>query len=254
MARAVQHALHRAYRFLIARGLMRHPWGRRAFFRTYDVYKALLEAGPVDRLRAQIPAGAFVIDVGANVGFFTLRFLEWVGPAGRVLAIEPEPENFAEMTRRIRRCGYSDRADARCAVADAASGEARLLINPEHPGDHRLGEYGMPVAAVALDDVVGPGMRVALIKIDVQGAEMRVLAGARGILVRDHPALFVEIDPPGLARFGSSVDDVLQTLGGAGYRPYLLGRRGPRHCDRAEIDAALRRSGYIDLLFLAAAP
>jgi FkbM family methyltransferase len=251
MRRAAQNALLGAYRLVFAKGLLRSAWGRRLFFALYEFYKNLFEAGPIGALRAHVPEGGFVIDVGANVGFFTERFARWVGPGGRVLALEPEAANHAELLRRLAAKGLAARVDARRAVADAQSGTARLVINPDHPGDHRIGEDGEPVPAVALDDAVPAGAKVALIKIDVQGAELRVLAGASAILARDRPALFVEIDPAGLARFGAGVDALLESLAARGYAPHVLARAGPRPCPRAEVDAILSRRGYTDLVFLA---
>ena len=251
MRRAAQNAMLGAYRVLFARGLLRSAWGRRLFFALYEFYKNLFEAGPIGALRAFVPEGGVVIDAGANVGFFAERFARWVGPAGRVVAIEPEAANFAELARRLGAKGLGQRVDARQAVADAKSGRAHLVLNPDHPGDHRLGEAGEPVTAVRLDELVPAGRAVALIKVDVQGAEMRVLAGASAILTRDRPALFVEVDPAGLVRYGSSVDGLLGWLAGQGYAPHTLTRTGPRPCTRGELDGILARRGYTDLLFLA---
>ncbi len=251
MRRAAQNVMLGAYRLVFARGLLRFAWGRRAFFAVYEFYKNVFEAGPIGRLRAYVPEGGFVIDVGANVGFFTERFARWVGAEGRVLALEPEARNHAELCRRLAAKRLAERVDARRAVADAASGTAHLVINPDHPGDHRIGEAGEPVAALAIDELVPSGCRVSLIKIDVQGAELRVLAGAAGTIARDRPALFVELDPDGLERFGADVDALLGDLAARGYAPHRLTRDGPRACPRGELDAVLARHGYTDLLFLA---
>lgn len=249
MRRLAQNAMLGAYRLVFAKGLLHVGWGRRLFFALYDIYKNLFEAGPIGGLHAYVPEGGFVIDVGANVGFFTERFARWVGPAGRVVAIEPEAANFAELARRLEARGLADRVDARQAVADAQSGQAHLLINADHPGDHRLGDSGEPVTALSLDEIASPGRKVAMIKIDVQGAEMRVLAGAAAILARDRPALFIEVDPAGLSRYGSSVDALLGMLAAHGYAPHVLSRAGPRSCARGELDAVLARHGYTDVLF-----
>jgi FkbM family methyltransferase len=251
MRRIAQNALLGAYRALFARGLLRSAWGRRLFFALYEFYKNSFEAGPIGALRAYVPEGGVVIDVGANVGFFAERFARWVGPAGRVVAIEPEAANFAELARRLGAKGLGRRVEARRAVADVKSGRAHLVLNPDHPGDHRLGEEGEPVTAVRLDELVPAGRAVALIKVDVQGAELRVLAGASAILARDRPALFVEVDPAGLVRYGGSVDGLLGWLAGQGYTPHTLTRAGPRPCARGELDGILARRGYTDLLFLA---
>ncbi|HEY7610220.1 MAG TPA: FkbM family methyltransferase [Alphaproteobacteria bacterium] len=251
MRRAAQNAMLGAYRLVFARGLLSVGWGRRLFFALYDIYKRMFEAGPIDALRAYVPAGGIVIDVGANVGFFTERFARWVGPHGRVIALEPERANFAELSRRLSGKGLAARVDAQRAVADSASGTAHLVINPDHPGDHHLGDAGERVTATTLDAIAPAGGRTSLIKIDVQGAEIRVLAGARNVLARDKPALFVEIDPGGLAHYGGSVDALLGALAAAGYSPHILRRAGARACSRGELDALLARRGYTDLLFLA---
>jgi FkbM family methyltransferase len=248
--RTAQNALLHAYRLVFARGLLRLAWGRRLFFAAYELYKRLFEARNIAALRAYVPEGGIVIDVGANVGFFTERFAQWVGAAGRVIAIEPERTNFAELMRRLEARQLAERVEARRAVADARSGTARLVINPDHPGDHRIGETGEPVAALVLDELAPAGRPVALIKIDVQGAEMRVLAGAGALLARDKPALFVEIDPGGLARFGGSVEARLDARARLGYAPHFLAREGARACTRADLDAVLAQRGYTDLLFL----
>jgi len=251
--RIAQNAFLHAYRLFIARELLRRAWGRRLFHTAYELYKRLFEARDIAALRAYVPEGGLVIDVGANVGFFTERFARWVGPAGRVVAIEPEANNFAGLVRRLAAKGLARRVDALQAVADARSGTVHLVINPDHPGDHRIGETGDPVAAVALDSVAPAGRPVALIKIDVQGAESRVIAGAEILLQRDRPALFVEIDPGGLARFGSGVEALLEALARHGYAPHVLARGGggARACARTDLDAILARRGYADLLFLA---
>ena len=246
-----QHALLHAYRLFLVLGLLRVTWGRRLFFAAYEFYKRHYEAREIAALRTYVPDGGFVIDVGANVGFFTERFARWVGSAGRVVAIEPEEVNFAELVRRLEVKHLAERVEARREVADAQTGTTHLVVNTDHPGDHRIGETGEPVAAITLDEVAPTGRRVALIKIDVQGAEIRVLAGARKILARDKPALFVEIEPAGLAHFGGSIDVLLGALAAEGYAPHRVSRAGTRPCSRGELDALLAKRGYTDVLFLA---
>ena len=84
-----------------------------------------------------------------------------------------------------------------------------LEINPLHPADHKLSRdgSGLPVSAVTLDDLVPDkrNLRPALVKIDVQGAEMLVLMGATGVLTTAAPALFIELHEEGLNKFGTSV-------------------------------------------------
>lgn len=238
-------------------GLRRSPVFNRVFLASYAIYKEYFEAGPIDRLREFVPQGSLVIDVGANVGFFALRFARWVGNDGKVIAIEPEDRNYVSLTEAIEREGLSSRVDTVKAVAAATPGEIFLEINPLHPADHKISRNGtgLPVNAVTLDELV-PGktnLRPALVKIDVQGAEMLVLKGAEGILKIAGPALFIELHELGLNRFGTSVSAILDHLSERGYQAYWLMRAGPHaKASPAEIHAKVARIGYVDVLFLKA--
>ena len=245
---------------LVARlGFHRIPVFEPAFLALYAGYKKYLEAGPVDRLKDFVPAGSLVIDVGANVGFFSLRFAKWVGNGGEVISIEPEDRNYNSLISALKREGLLNRVHTLKAVAAAASGMMRLEINPLHPADHKLSrdDSGLPVTAVTLDDLVEEKRRrrPALVKIDVQGAEMLVLMGAIDILKIAGPALFIELQEEGLNRFGTSVTAILNYLSARGYDAYWLMRKGPhRRATPAAIHAKIARIGYVDVLFLRVEP
>jgi FkbM family methyltransferase len=123
-----------------------------------------------------------VIDVGANVGFYSLRFAEWVGDRGKVISIEPDDRNHRTLLLRLEQQGLLSRVHASKAVAANKGGDMFLELNSLHPADHKLSldSSGLPVVAVMLDDLVPEPMRSrpALVKIDVQGAEILVLPGA----------------------------------------------------------------------------
>jgi FkbM family methyltransferase len=238
-------------------GLRRIPLFDRAFLGLYAIYKQSFEAGPIDRLQEFVPDGSVAIDVGANVGFFSLRFAHWVGDGGKVIAIEPEDLNYGSLIAALTREGLQDRVDALKAVAAAEAGSVFLEINPLHPADHKLSRdgTGIPVKAVTLDELVPDKRRLspALVKIDVQGAEMLVLKGAGDILKFAGPALFIELHEEGLQKFGTSVSAILDYLSEYGYEPYWLTRTGPHDkTSAAEIHAKVARIGYVDVLFLKA--
>lgn len=255
LARFIQNSVLKLFGLTAKLGLQRVPLFNRAFLALYLVYKEHFEAGPIDRLREFVPAGSLAIDVGANIGFFTLRFAQWVGDRGKVIAIEPEDRNYASLVEAIERKGFSERVEPLKAVAAATAGEIFLEVNPIHPGDHRISRdgAGLPVHAVTLDQLVPfeKGPQPSLVKIDVQGAEMMVLQGAATILSRAGPALFIELDEAALNKFGSSIAAILNHLLGYGYEPYWLARSGPpRRTNPPEIHAATSRSGYVDVLFV----
>jgi FkbM family methyltransferase len=238
-------------------GIDRLPGFNSAFLVLYLLYKNYLEGGSIERLREFVPSGSLVIDVGANVGFFSLRFAEWVGDTGKVISIEPEQRNYAGLVSSLERAGLLARVQALRAVAAAEPGTALLEINPLHPADHKLSRdnVGVPVTAVTLDGLVSDRdrLRPALVKIDVQGAEMLVLQGMTGILETARPVLFVELYERGLNMFGASVSAVLNLLAGYGYEPHWLERNGPQKASPSDVHARIARTDYVDVLFLATA-
>ena len=255
MKSIVQHTLLTAYAALARTGIMRQAWARRAFLAAYSGYKTWIEAGPVDRLREFVPAGSTVVDVGANVGFFTMKFALWVGEQGRVIAVEPDRENFEVLVAKVKKAGLQDRVRLHQAAAAAETGSVRLRRNELHPGDHRISFHpeGIPVPAVTVDDLVAAAAprSVSLVKIDVQGAEMLVLKGARRMLDQLHPALFVEVDDRALRHFGSSAEALLEHMQRSGYKTHELVENGPpRELSHHRLFASLKTRSYIDVLFL----
>ena len=249
MLRLAQTALLRLY------GLFYSPLhtrvGRRVFLISYAAYKRF-EARGVLALAPIVPMGSTVCDVGANVGYCTRHFARWVGPRGRVIAIEPEPENVAELRSEIQRRGL-DHVECVQAAAGAQTGRGRLVLNRMHPGDHRLGQDGIEVAIITIDDVMAEREwpRVSLIKIDVQGAELAVIDGAIETLCRWRPALYVEVDNEALSRQGTTAASLVMRLEALGYAPHVTVTRGtPRRVEAADVIQRSLAGRYVDVLWL----
>ncbi len=250
----VQSALLRTYRAAVDTGLLKSRVGVPLYEWGYGWYKARVEAPWLRLLRPFVRPGSTAVDVGANIGFFSQPFARWVGSEGRVVAIEPEPANFERLRRRMRRGMEEGRVFLHRAAAAERGGETFLTLNPYHPGDHRLGDSGIRVRAVTLDALLDqtPSPPVSLIKIDVQGAETRVIAGARHILAESRPALCVEVDDSALRQQGSSCSELARILQALGYRARRL-RPGSLSdpLEPEEAIAPMSRSGtYADFLFL----
>lgn len=251
MRQTVSNALVGLYERANSAGAFDRPRSRRAFESVYLAYKLLIEAGPIDALCGLVTQGSTVIDVGANIGFFSVRFARWVGPSGRVVAIEPEARNMDSLRRRIDRAGLSGTVDCVQAAAADRPGQLRLAVTFGHPGDHHLADAGEPVQAVTLDEIVADDPRpVTLVKIDVQGAETMVIAGARRVIEAQRPAVFVEVDQASLVNLRSSPRDLIETLVGLGYAGHMLTRRGIGAREEPEDLIARSSAGYIDVLFL----
>jgi FkbM family methyltransferase len=152
-----------------------------------------------DLFRLLVKSGDRCVDVGANVGVHTVRLARLAGPAGRVIAIEPDPDLARRATRNLQLNGLanvrlvnaaaSDRAGEmslyRPGPADTNRARASLLPHGYLTGD------ALTVPVVTVDEVCG-GERVALIKIDVEGHEAAVVRGAARTIERDAPAVIFE--------------------------------------------------------------
>lgn len=253
-ARGLQALCLSLYGLARRSGLLSTTPGRVLFDRCYEIYKLRLEARSTDHLHSWVPAGSWVIDVGANAGFFTRRFARWVGAEGRVVAIEPDDANIARLRNALAKDGLSTRVMIVCGVAAEKDGELLLRINPDHPGDHRIAQSGVPVRAVSLDSIFDSENRpdVSFLKIDVQGAEKRVLDGALQLIETSRPVIFVEIEPAALSEHGTSAQEVLEFLTRRHYRPHVLGKQGnpvPVTSDDI-LSLAGRNGGYVDVLCL----
>jgi FkbM family methyltransferase len=251
--RLLQSGLLGAYKAAHASGFLRTRAGRALYEKCYEVYKSRLEAAQIERLREHVVPGTWVIDVGANIGFFSVRFGRWVSAGGRVIAVEAEAENVARLRVRLANEKLDTVVEAIHAFVSDEPGEVRLELNPVHPADHKLSidGGGVTVSAVTLDGLLEARRwpRVSLVKIDVQGAEPRVLAGARRLLQEQKPALFVEFDPSRLERLGSSVSTLFTQVEEAGYLVHSFDRDGIGPAlGRAEVLA--RTATYADYLLL----
>lgn len=249
----VQACLLKAYAGVERTGLLSTAWGRSAFIASYGWYKRFLEAGDVEALHAYVRPGGVVFDIGANVGFFTVRFAQWVSEGGFVIAVEPEEANFRQLSRTVEREGIASVIRLFRGVAAERAGTLRLAVNPAHPGDHKIAPEGIEVAAFTIDELAQDQRagQVCLIKIDVQGAEERVLRGAHDIVQRDRPAIFVELDDDALRSMGSSLARVLAWLFERDYvalKP-ATGQR-TQLLSGDEIGKLCSARKYIDLLFV----
>lgn len=175
-------------------------------------------------LRRLVRPGAHVVDIGANVGLYTLLLSRLVGDEGRVFAYEPEPDLFAALRENCFANQVANVIPVNCALGEA-SGRVRFYRSVFNSGDNRLGGFGWAAEAVEvemarLDDVLSDA-RVDFIKMDVQGYEMRVLTGMQRLLAANpHLEIYFEFWPHGLTAAGSEPEGLLRHLHDRGFRIY----------------------------------
>jgi FkbM family methyltransferase len=146
--------------------------------------------------------GATCIDVGANIGIHTTRLAKLVGPRGHVFAVEAD-QALAGRARTNIALNHLTNVTVLHAAASDVGGDTRMLYRPTGPDSNKgrasllphpyLSGTALPTPTVALDDVVQ--QPVTLMKIDVEGYEATVLAGARRIVAEYRPSIVFEYSP-----------------------------------------------------------
>jgi FkbM family methyltransferase len=169
--------------------------------------------------------GMTVVDVGANLGYFTLLASRLVGPAGRVIAVEPNSDNCRLLLSSLQDQGLTN-IDLLPVACDTGTGWAYYSSHVGSNGglvDDRdlLARPGVVVPTFRLDDLVeGP---VGLLKLDVEGAEGRVVRGATRLIERDRPVVTSELKQEMLERVSEmSLADYLGYFERLGYRATML--------------------------------
>ena len=163
--------------------------------------------------------GMTFLDVGANLGYYTALAARAVGPNGRVLAVEPDPDSFGYLEQTIAANAVGNVQAFPVAASDAPA-TLPLYISTDNRGDNRLYASGkarpqVEVAARPLDALLRENKidTVDLIKIDVQGYEPKVIAGLREtITASPNLTLLTEFWPQGIDEAGEDANEFLQTL------------------------------------------
>ena len=170
-------------------------------------------------------SGMTVVDVGANLGYYSLLASRLVGPSGRVVALEPNSENCRLLLSSLR---LNDITNVQLlpVAADTATGWAYYSTHVGSNGGliedgELLSHPGTIVPTFRLDELVeGP---VGFLKMDVEGAEGRVVRGATRIIERDRPIVTTELKDEMLRRVsGTTVAEYLGYFEKLGYTPSLL--------------------------------
>jgi FkbM family methyltransferase len=189
------------------------------------------QPGVWQSVSSSLSNGAVFLDVGAHIGYDTIKAAVRVGETGRVVAFEPNPNTLAQLRANIAASRASivivepiactDREQMLTLYDSTSEGNSAAsslsLANADEHSEGALPSYR--VRGRRIDDVVGElGLkRVDVVKIDVEGAEYSVLRGARETLTRFHPKIVLEMEPRELANMNTKVEDLRSLLREMGY-------------------------------------
>jgi FkbM family methyltransferase len=199
-----------------------------------SILRGRYELNELDFVRRTVRPGQHTIDAGAHVGLFALHMARLVGSSGSVHAFEPYAPSAECLARAIGENGFGGRVVLERAALGARNGTAEIVLPRRsfNPGSACLRREGWAVPeeyevhevrVVALDAYPLP-RPVSFIKLDVEGAEPLVIAGAARLLTEDRPTVLAELHPWQLERVaGMSPGEFLRQVGTLGYRAFHLG-------------------------------
>jgi FkbM family methyltransferase len=192
--------------------------------------------------------GAVVVDVGANVGLYTVTAASQVGANGRVIAIEPHPESYSYLQKTIEANGLSQVKSFNVALGDRR-GMVTLFLTEENKADSRIYDATgqrpkIAVEMIDLDDLLAENQidAVHLIKMDIQGSEGLALRGMLKTIARSpEVTIFTEFWPWGIEETGESAADFLRELMRAGFRIMEIDENKRKLIDVPDVEGLIAR-------------
>jgi FkbM family methyltransferase len=197
----------------------------------------ILKAGEWERAETRVVCslvreGMTLVDIGANMGYYSLLAASLVGSSGRVFSFEPSPRNFSFLESSVAANGYRNITLTRKAVSNS-SGTAQFEIDPASSGNHRISRLGAKpnsilVETISLDDYFEavPGA-IDFVKLDAEGAEPFILEGMHRLIERNpNLVLMTEFSPVAMRAFGRSPESFLSELRNCGFAIYTISDAG----------------------------
>lgn len=198
----------------------------RAAFRDYATFTGH-EEFTTEMFKSAVKEGDIVVDLGANIGYYTLLAAKLVGSKGKVYAFEPEPRNYDLLLRNIELNGYENIVPVQKAVSNAA-GIVRFYLSDKDIGAHTLRKHRsdkryfnqnsfgkfIEVESISLDEFFKDEQhQIDVIKMDIEGAEMLALAGMdRVIRNSKNLKMCMEFYPSAITDMGHSPEELARKL------------------------------------------
>lgn len=146
-----------------------------------------------------VKEGDTFVDVGANIGYYSLLVASRIGQNGKVYSFEPVPDNYSLFEKSIKKNGFKNIKVFKNAVSDKGGENVKIYLDKENLGKHSMSRENVTLETiittktVTLDTVINE--KINVMKIDVEGAEGLVLKGAKSILQQKSLTIFMEFFP-----------------------------------------------------------
>ena len=216
-------------------------------------------------LLSLLQPGDVFVDVGANIGYFSILAATVVGEQGTVYAFEPDPENYRLIEANVALNNLQGRIHPVQAGLSSAAGDGQLFLSDDNLGDHQIYPTGesratVPVALVNGDEyLAGRLQRLELLKVDTQGSEYEVMLGLLPLLQRlaVPPRIIIELTPLSLRQAGASGRALIELLAQLQQPMWIIdhiehrlvassGEELARWCD--DVDAVPGDAGFMNIL------
>lgn len=180
-------------------------------------------------VQAFLREGMIFVDLGANVGYYTVLAAEKVGSTGKVFAFEPDSRNFALLEKNIKENRCTNVVSVRKAVT-SRSGNLRLYLSKSNLGAHRVFQSpteeqrtSRVIESVSLDEFFPRGSRVDFLKMDIEGAEYSAFQGMRRLLEENSRIIVLcEFSPYLLKQSGAMPTTFLHEIRSFGFSIFAL--------------------------------
>jgi FkbM family methyltransferase len=224
------------------------------------LYYGLYGSHIIELIKRKIKPDMTVLDLGANIGFYTLYAAKLVGNKGKVYAFEPEPKNYQLLLRNIQINNFKNIIPIQKAVSNS-NGKTQLYLDKTNLCKHSFSENNISeksgsieVETTTLDTFFKDKLefdRIDFIKIDVEGAEGLAIKGAQKILQNKNLQILLEFWPSGQKNMGTDPFELLKCLQEYGFKIKLPNNIHQSITPSEVIELCEKvddRKGYIDLL------
>ena len=207
-------------------------------------------------MKKEIKEGDIVLDIGANIGYYTLIFARLVGDKGKVFAFEPDPENFALLKKNVETNGYKNIILINKAVSDK-EGEIKLYLNKYNKANHTIyqteeNRESIPIKTISLDnffkDYKG---KIDFIKMDIEGAEYLAIKGMINLLKKNkNIKLITEYYPHWFKKLNVKSEEYLKLLSKCGFKLYDLNKNFVKETSIQDLLRiyAVKKENYTNIL------